>query len=129
MELVEEIEAKEFRYGVPEDVYTEWRAVQKRLGMPQRQMLHRLIRFLLAQDQVTQMMILGQVEAKDDLIEFSLKRARFVKRDASGRIIATRDSGPRPNANDYAGPTDYRFNKDDPADGGKGGEKPKGKGK
>jgi hypothetical protein len=49
---------------VPEDVYTEWRAVQKRLGMPQRQMLHRLIRFLLAQDQVTQMMILGQVEAK-----------------------------------------------------------------
>jgi hypothetical protein len=36
---------------------------------------------------------------------------------------------PRPNANDYTGPTDYRFNKDDPADGGKGGDKPKGKGK
>lgn len=78
MELVAEKEnaeePKEFRYGVPPDVYSEWRSAQARIGLPQTQIIHRLVRFLLSQDQVTQMMILGTIEPRKDLLEFALNR-------------------------------------------------------
>lgn len=71
--VTDDEEPKEFRYGVPAEIYSDWRAAQKRIGLPQTQILHRLIKFLLSQDQVTQAMILGQLDPREDLIAFVLK--------------------------------------------------------
>lgn len=90
---MEKVEPKEFRYGVPEDIYGEWRALHKRTGVAQVQILHRLIRFLLSHDQVTQQMILGLIDARPDLIEFVLKRPRKAKPFADARTTKADDRG------------------------------------
>lgn len=86
MQVVEEKatenEPKEFRYGVPPEMYSEWRDVQRRIGLPQTQILHRLVKFLLEQDEVTQGMILGTLTAREDLIEYALAGRR-----RAGRIM------------------------------------------
>ncbi len=66
--------AREFRYGIPADVYRQWIRLHERSGLPQSQILHRLVRFLVSQDDVAQGMILGTITPSDDLIELLLKR-------------------------------------------------------
>jgi hypothetical protein len=87
--VAEKEDAKEFRYGVPEDIYSEWRAAQRRIGLPQNQILHRLVRFLLAQDQVTQGMILGQLEPRPDLIAFLLNSIAQKKKPHRPGVFGT----------------------------------------
>lgn len=84
-------EPKEFRYGVPAEMYAEWRAAQKRIGLPQTQIIHRLVRFLLDLDEVTQAMVLGTIEARKDLIEFALQQ-----RQAHGHRVAAKKRRPQP---------------------------------
>jgi hypothetical protein len=109
--VTEDDERKEFRYGVPAEMYADWRAAHKRIGLPQTQMLHRLVKFLLAQDQVTQMMILGQLEPRPDLLEFVL-----------------RQRAPLPNPRDaraYGGRGHHGFNSEDADGTGGAPKKPK----
>lgn len=99
MQVVEEKatenEPKEFRYGVPPEMYSEWREVQKRIGLPQTQILHRLVKFLLEQDEVTQGMILGTLTARPDLIEYALKRAKSHRPGHFPTLAATTRGGPK----------------------------------
>jgi hypothetical protein len=95
--VAEKEEAKEFRYGVPDDIYSEWRAAQRRIGLPQNQILHRLVRFLLEQDQVTQGMILKTLEPRPDLIEFVLRniaRQKTQKRPGVYGALAAKKGNP-----------------------------------
>ncbi len=76
-------EPKEFRYGVPPQMYSDWREAQRRVGLPQTQIIHRLVKFWLEQDEVTQGMILETLTARPDLIEFALKKRRAKKFSSS----------------------------------------------
>lgn len=55
---------------------------QKRIG--QQAAIERLIEFLLAQDDLTQSMILGQVKPSDDLLSVSLKRVAAKRKNPFG---------------------------------------------
>jgi hypothetical protein len=94
-EKASEKEPKEFRYGVPPEMYSEWREVQKRIGLPQTQILHRLVRFLLDQNEITQGMILGTLTPRPDLIEFALKRAKPHRPGVFATLAATTKTGPK----------------------------------
>lgn len=87
MLLVNTGEGKEFRFGVPEENYEAWLALHERTGLPQRRILYRLIEFILAQDDVTQAVILGTVRPKEDVLELALRRmAKAKKPTVKGRI-------------------------------------------
>ena len=67
-------EPTEIRYGVPADLFPLWREAQRRIGLPQTQILNRLVRFFLAQDEVAQMLLLGTLTPRSDLLELVLRK-------------------------------------------------------
>lgn len=85
-----EISPREFRYGIPGDLYSDWIRAQKRIGLPQTQILHRLVRFLLSQDELTQGMILGTLTPRPDLLAYILNS----KLRTAGRRKAALDREP-----------------------------------
>jgi hypothetical protein len=72
--LTEENGGKEFRYGIPREYKSLWRIMVARTGLPQTQVLHRLVQFLLEQDDVAQAMVLKTVRPSEDLVELLVKR-------------------------------------------------------
>lgn len=74
-DLMTTADPKEFRYGVPEELYERWLELHNRTGIPQRQILHRLVTFLLEQNELTQSMVLGAVSPTPELLELAIKRA------------------------------------------------------
>lgn len=87
MRLMKTGKKKEFRYGPPKERYEEWIALHKRTGIPQQQILHRLVHLVLDQPPELQNILLGTMPVTDDLIELVM---RSLKKDSSRRQQVSR---------------------------------------
>lgn len=67
-----------FRYSIPAKSREKWVALYERTGIPQTQILNRLVEFILLQDETTQSMILGTLKPTEELLEIALRRMREV---------------------------------------------------
>lgn len=83
MELMDDEKLKETRYGVPSELHREWKKLLKRTGIPQVQVLNRLVRFILLQDEITQGMVLGSLSLSPELLSIALRRASKSPADVS----------------------------------------------
>lgn len=61
-------------FRLPEDAISSFDATLSRSGMSQQELLARLTRWFVQQDEIAQAMILGQVPATPDLVEVILHR-------------------------------------------------------
>lgn len=69
-----------FRFRLPGQLKEEWVRMCLTKKISQQEAIEAVIGFLLAQDDTTRSMLLGQIAATDDLIELVLRRIRDSRR-------------------------------------------------
>jgi hypothetical protein len=67
-------DSKSLRVNVPADMREKWESFCERKKVKQQPAIEFLMRWMLAQDDLVQSMVLGQVESSPDLIKFVLER-------------------------------------------------------